>query len=349
MCTNNKMKTAFPSFLLLASFPWLLSAQGFPGEYFLPADGSEVVLQLEEAGWNQLGGTLTDSDGARFQANAIIEQGEARGTLANQEGGMYFEAYLQGEQLILRIIPADAYNQPDHLNAKEFVLTRRERTKAPITLGRQEPGQEAEAAQPAPEQGLPPGTWEGAYFGGINEVPAGLSISRYGNQLSGQIDAGGYKYILEGAISGNEAWGEVLDPQSQGKMKFSGSLSANLLTLTFSGEKGQSEIAFLSEAARPLLGNWSYAEMASPARPARTRQLLMRLLPDGRFYYGDAGAVSTAPESDGVTRGRWRISNNVLYLLQEGRWKPFAAFQVRGDSLFLRLGNGEVQEWKRGK
>ncbi len=346
MCTNNKGKTL----LLLAFFPCLLAGQGFAGEYFLPAYGSEVVIQLEETGWNQLGGTLIDSDGARFQANAIIEKGEAKGTLANQDGGMYFEAYLQGERLVLRIIPADAYNQPDHLNAQEFVLTRRERAKAPITLGRQEPGQETNTGQaPVPEQGLPPGTWEGEYYGESNETPASLYVSRYGNQLSGEIDAGGYKYILEGAISGTDAWGEVVDPQTQGRMKFSANLSANVVTFTFSGENGQSEIVFLSEATKPLPGNWAYTEIIRQGRSTSTRQWLMRLLPDSRFYYGDAGAVRTAPDSDGVTRGRWRISNNILYFLQEGGWKPFAAFQVRGDSLFLRLGGGEVQEWKRSK
>lgn len=337
------------SFFLL---PFLPAAQQIDGEYFLEVGGSEVIFRVRKTGPNQLEGVLIDSDGTRFQVRGILEQGDARGTLANDQGGMYFEAYPQGEQLALSVMPVDVYNQPDYLNAKKFALTRRQVKQAPIEFGREGPAEGAVTLTvPEPEPGLPAGAWEGAYEGAINETVANMYIRRYGNQLSGEVDAGGYKYILEGSISGNQAWGEVLDPQTGGKMEFSGTLSANLLFFGFQAAEGQLQVLFMTPETKYLLGKWLYAQAqpARPGAPGRSRALMLSLQAGGRYYYGDAQAVQTAPEGKDVARGQWRILNSVLYIEQGGQWKPFAPYEARGNSLLFIDGNGKVQEWKKVK
>ncbi|MCB0549071.1 MAG: hypothetical protein KDD19_15940 [Phaeodactylibacter sp.] len=340
---------------LALSLPHLALAQGFDGEYVFVAGGSEVVIQIQETGQGQLSGMLTDSDGTRYQVRGSVEQGDARGTLANSQGALYFEAYLENGRLVLAIIPADAYNQPDYLNSKEFILSRRERIRAPLELAQEQPREEPRSSPPPREQRAG-GIWEGAFEGEINKVVAKLNLRRYGNQLSGDIDAGGYKYLLEGAVNSSEAWGDVLDPQTQGKMKFSGSLDGDLIELTFSTDEGQFQMEFLREGAkRPssgngqqnLAGNWAYTQEPQSGEFAPSKYLLLVLLPDSKFLYGEAKAVRTDPGGKNVGRGQWKTENNVLYIRQGKEWKTFAAFQQKGDSLFLKFSNGSVQQWKR--
>ena len=352
------MKPGITSLLLLL-LPLWGRAQDYPGEYVLDADGGQVVFDIQDAGQHRLEGSLLDSDGTRYQVQAVVEGEFARGTLLNDRGGLYFEARLKGEQMVLTIMPADAYNQPDYLSAKDFFLTRREKVKAPIELS------PIEQVKPEEEQWLPDqpapgaaGEWAGNYNGVINEAPTQLSISRYGNQLSGEVDAGGYKYILEGAISEDKSWGEAYDPQTQGKMKFSGTLSGNVVMLDFFAEQGRFRVQFLRQGSRPLpgisestgqnpAGNWVHAQPPASGEFSPPEQTLLQLHPDGTFHFGKAAAVRSNPNGRGVGRGRWKTEGNDILIDQGKGWIRFAAYFLKGDSLLLEFGKDNRQEWKR--
>ena len=335
-------------YLFFLSLPLLLQAQSYAGEYALSRDGAEVVFQIQDAGPNRLTGMMIDSDSTLYQLQAIVDQGNARGSLSNNRNVLYFEAYREGDQLFMTIMPVDAYNQPDYLNANDFVLTRRERIKPPLELVQKESAEEVDARPPPPQpKGAAGGAWEGVFNGEANGAAAQLSFQRYGNQLSGEIDAGGYKYSLEGAINGNESWGEVLDPQTQGKMNFSGVLDGDVITLTLSAEQGQFQMAFLREGATVLPGNWYYAATPEPGQTAPGKELLLRLNTDNTFHYGDATAVRANPQGKGVGRGEWQTQEGQLLINQGKGWIKFAGYEVKGNSLFLKFSNGATQEWKR--
>ena len=343
--------------LLFLFLPLLPKAQGFAGDYALPVGGGEIFLELQDAGQNQLKGRLADSDGTRYQVHALVDsRGYAKGTLVKSQGGLYFEASLNGDRLVLTIMPAGADNQPDYLNAKDFVLTRQERVRAPIELTQENPTAGTETSrfpeQPALHAG---GSWDGIFYGKINEVSTQLAFRHYGNQLSGEIDAGGYKYTLEGAVSGNESWGKVLDPQTQGVMQFSGVLNGDSILVTFFGEQGRFQMQFLREGTKlPAspealgpAGEWAYAQAPRSGEFAPSSYYLLLLRPNGSYLYGEAQAVRTNPTAKEVERGQWIARDNFILTEYGKMWRKFAAYQLKGNSLFLTFGRGAVQEWKR--
>lgn len=342
-----RMKTIIFS-ILFFSLPLISMGQGLAGEYALSRDGAEVVFQIQDAGPNRLTGMMIDSDSTLYQLQAIVDQGNARGSLANSQSVLYFEAYREGDQLFMTIMPVDAYNQPDYLNASDFVLSRRERIKPPLEQARKTTPEGAAANQPLPQpKAGAGGVWEGVFNGEINGAATRLSFQRYGNQLTGEIDAAGYKYNLEGAINGPDCWGEVLDPQTQGKMKFSGVLDGDVVVLSFSAEQGPFQMNFLREGATALPGNWYYASSPVFGESGQPKELLLLLHTDNTFHYGNAKAVRANPEGKGVGHGQWQTQKNQLLINQGKGWQNFAAYEVKGNSLFLKFSSGDIQEWKR--
>lgn len=363
------MKTIALCLMLLASpFFLTLTAQSLAGEYVLASEEGEIILQLEEDGQNQLAGSLKDTDGALYRVQARVQNEDAFGTLTNPQAGLYFEAYLQGEQLILSIMPADAYNQPDYLNAKEFVLSRRKKAVSPIDFSRP-------PAEKKPESGSLDGQhspglygqWEGAYYGEINETPSKLSLLQYGNQLSGEIDADGYKYGLEGTISGNRSQGDAWDPQKQLSMKFSGILSGNMALITLSAAQGQFEMQFFREGTKPplqskpdpaelrddpkmqqtesLAGSWFYTKPNESGEFGSKRMQLL-LMDDGAFKYGDD--VEVSKEAGGrVGKGQWKVQDNALLINQGKGWVKFADYQPGNGTLLRKLSDGKAEQWER--
>lgn len=334
----------------------MLPAQEFAGEYVLESNGGIVIFQIQNEGPNQLSGTLTDSDGGQFQMRGVVEQEYARGALASSRQNLYFEAHLNGGQLVMNIMPVDAYNQPDYLNATKFILNRREALRAPIELDREEPAPDSRAAGEVPRN--EGGSWDGVYDGKINEVATQLTFRRYGNHLAGEMDAGGYRYLLEGAINGTEAWGDVLDPQTQGKMKFSGMLGEDVVELTFSGDEGQFRMQFIRQGASPpagyqsgrnaaLAGHWSCTLPPRSGEFAPPRQMMLALQPDGLFLYGEEQTVRASLKTGKNSGRQWMAKDGDLLIGQDEKWKRFAAYRLNGDALTLTLNSGEVQEWKR--
>lgn len=354
-------------FLILAISPILLTSQGLPGDYILAAEEGEIILHLEDEGQNRLSGSLKDTDGALYRIQATIENGEAFGTLISRDGALFFEAYRQETMLVLTIMPADAYNQPDFLNGKEFVLSRREEARPPIDFTRQ-PSEAVQKDRMLLEKADPGlyGKWEDDYYGEINGTPSTLSVRQYGNQFSGEVDAGGYRYVLEGSASGNTSWGDAWDPQSDNRMKFSGVLNGNVAFITLSAAQGQFEMQFYRKGTKPpaksapapakpsgvagqeisLAGSWFFTQ-PHPSGEFGGRRMELLLRADGSYELGDAKAVGNE-QQDNVDKGQWKLQGDALLINQRGKWVIFAEYQSREDVLLRKFSDGRVEEWEKG-
>lgn len=215
-----------------------LQAQQVAGEYFIPAQNGEIVLRLQQPAPGQVTGTMTDLNGVQYTVQAREEAGDVMGTLTNAQGGMYFEAYPEGDELFFTLIPPDASQQPNYDQAQSFTLKRR--GSAGISAAPQPDNSAGSFGGPLGGETASTGqsSWDGTFSGNINGTPATLTTTANGQQLSGNINAGGYIYQLSGTISGSQSQGQMTDPQTQGQMNYSGVLNGEVATFTIDAGGG---------------------------------------------------------------------------------------------------------------
>jgi hypothetical protein len=108
----------FIGILSLLSFPG--KSQVFKGNFQYQGDDVVLTLQFQQQG-TQVSGYLRSSTGAVFEIQGEAEENVAVGTCTNQDGGSYFEAYLEGDELSFGLIQPDAENNPDYSTA-QYIL-----------------------------------------------------------------------------------------------------------------------------------------------------------------------------------------------------------------------------------
>lgn len=96
----------------------------FSGTYTLESQGIIITLILKQDTQGKISGSLSSIKGMQFRINGQIEEDAAVGTCHDDKGGVYFEAYLKGNQLLLTLIEPDANNMPDYNKVRELTLTR---------------------------------------------------------------------------------------------------------------------------------------------------------------------------------------------------------------------------------
>lgn len=333
------MKSLFSTIFLLVIITAGLRGQSLSGEYFISAGAGEIVLQLQQTGQNQVTGIMTDLQGAQYQLQGVIEGDKASGTITNAQGGAYFNAYREGDQLIFSIIPPDASQQPDYAKAQEFPLTARNSGAAmpggafPVTPPAGNGGATSGGGFSGPLAG-PAGSagaaWAGTYNGNINGTPATLNLQQNGNQISGQINAGGYLYNLQGNTSGNESQGQLTDPQTQGVMTYQSVLQGPTLNMTLSANGAQLQIQFSKGAA----GQGGFGQSGPPQGGFGQS----RNKPGGFGQPGNAGGVNPAQLDQRIV-GNWLYSDS--YTSGEHSFASQYRLIVNGDGTYL-YGDGQV-------
>ncbi len=151
-------------------------ATGFSGTFSFQSERTTLTLRLQQSPDGTLKGTLSSSTGAQFQLEGMVQEGTAMGICASNEGKVFFEASLQGNQLHLALLEPDANNMPDYQRARQLMLNRvtgaASRSPAPSAL----PGSRAPSgasARPASGEVASDPSW-GFRF----NVPAGWKIKK---------------------------------------------------------------------------------------------------------------------------------------------------------------------------
>ena len=218
-------------------------------------------------------------------------------------------------------------------------------------------------------------TFSGAFNGDINGTPATLTLQENGSQISGQINASGYIYTLNGTANGNNTNGKLTDTQTQGAMNFSGLLQGNNLTLSLSTVDGAKfELQFFWNGAttggsqeqnnnngtvsvanldQRVVGNWLYSKSYTSGEFSFANQYRLIIKPDGTYLYGDGKVAGGGPgvggisEGGGMSPGKWKTEKRVIHIDEGYGWQPYAKYYVEGNSMMLTFSDGSKQIWER--
>jgi hypothetical protein len=107
---------------LLGSVTW--AASGFSGTWVLQSQGVTITLALQEDSQGNLTGTVTGKGGYRMRLEGMIQDGVGVGACRDDQGAVFFEAHLAGDQLDLYLIEPDSNNMPDSSKARKLPFVR---------------------------------------------------------------------------------------------------------------------------------------------------------------------------------------------------------------------------------
>ena len=97
---------------------------GYNGTFQLQTPEVTITLQLQQDAYDQVRGNMRSSNGTEYSLEGMVMEGVAAGTCRGVEGYLFFEAYLDGNELTLSLIQPDAYNMPDYDSAQYLLLNR---------------------------------------------------------------------------------------------------------------------------------------------------------------------------------------------------------------------------------
>lgn len=187
-------------------------AQSYTGTYSVAnQQGGTVTLTLQQAADGQLTGAMS-GNGTQFHVEGMVEEGVAMGAITSAQGGVYFEASLEGDALTLILIELGPGNAPDYSKTRTLVL---QRGGTPVAGGGTNPP--GDPANPLAAAGDPfAGTYAGesmtltlAGAGGTYRGTLTFQGTSYpaegraqGNRLDGTFSAGGQSYPFSAALDG---------------------------------------------------------------------------------------------------------------------------------------------------
>ncbi len=199
----------FFSFFFLLSLPVCgQSSRPYTGKFVMTSGQVVLTLQLKQGADNRVTGTLTSSNGTVFQVKGTFEgEGVATGTCTTQGGGVYFEGYLEGNELTFSLIEPDASGQPDYDKARYLVFNRAGAGGAVAALGvTQAAGNAPATARHQPSQQVRPQQQYGS--GSMGRQPTAAGGAR-GKEVGD--DAWGFQFVPpQGWVSQKNASGILL-------------------------------------------------------------------------------------------------------------------------------------------
>jgi hypothetical protein len=186
---------------ILISHP--AGAQEFTGAYTLNFQEAVITLQLRQDPTGNLTGTLSGANGATFHLNGKVEEDVAFGICSGEQGGAYFEAEMEGNNLFLTLVEAGANGIPDYSKSRQLTLVRSgpgsqlqpQARSAPPPQDRSPGGRSQKDLGPSGQEGLLKGKY--CSWGGSSS-----SSSSYGRSSWAYFDGqGGFIYGSEASFS----------------------------------------------------------------------------------------------------------------------------------------------------
>lgn len=98
------------------------------GSYSLSEGGVTLTLIFKQT--NQtITGSLKSTSGVSYAIEGQVEEGIATGVCYDEYSGVYFEAYAEGNELVLSLIEPDEFNMPDYNTAQYLSFTKTTKTE----------------------------------------------------------------------------------------------------------------------------------------------------------------------------------------------------------------------------
>jgi hypothetical protein len=146
---------------------------GLSGSYVLVTPQATVRLTLVENAQGGLSGTLASTSGMQFQLAGQVANGIGTGRCYNNQLNVFFQAQLQGGQLLFSMIEPNANNMPDYSNVQQLTLVRQ-----PVGVsGPQSPPYSGIGPQPPGQMGPADGMIDSGW-GFRFKCPAGWQAQR---------------------------------------------------------------------------------------------------------------------------------------------------------------------------
>ena len=176
MMKNNSTSNALLFLFFIFYSAYLPAVDLFPDDGMQPAYSGifqvqtgdiTLTLTLNQNQNNSITGTLKSSNGSSFTLEGMVSDGIASGICSGNEGALFFEAYLDGNDITLSLIEPDQFNMPDYDRAEYLVLSRGNQLQQAQPQYQTQPSPEEEMAAVQPEkqtfnQQLLPGTKPGS-------------------------------------------------------------------------------------------------------------------------------------------------------------------------------------------
>lgn len=204
--------------------------------------------------------------------------------------------------------------------------------------------------------------WNGKYFGSVNGKPATLIISQSGQDLTGDLNANNYPYLVMGQVTGNQFTGTFKDVKNKSRSNCSAVLHDGQLEmivqlsnpqtghihdmkLNFAhssvGEDNNDDmIDPIPQQLDPyLVGNWIKSNGDDP-------DLMVQLIldEDGTYRHGKG---DMEPDDEGWSRGDWKSENSFLYIDKGQGWQIYGRYYVEENIMTMMFQNGRTEEWDR--
>ncbi|MBN1133268.1 MAG: hypothetical protein JXR52_06135 [Bacteroidales bacterium] len=186
--------------LALSAESNLLQSRNYTGTYTLVSGDVTLTLTLQQDANNNLTGFLKSSNGNSFTIEGMVSEGVATGVCKGNEGGLYIEAYLDGNELTLSLIEPDSYNMPDYNTAQYLVLNRTIRQAepapgsiSPVQQFTQSPDRPGQPSAHSGTQAPMTGQAVPRSASGSSTLPPSTQTSKLGNEEAGD-ELLGYKF-----------------------------------------------------------------------------------------------------------------------------------------------------------
>jgi len=119
--------------------PSEMQPNNYTGLYTVAAGDVILTLSMHQDANNMITGKLESNNGNQFALEGMVSEGVAAGACSGSEGYLYFEAYLDGEDLTFSLIEPDEFNMPVYETAQYFVFRRGTRHSPQSTQQSPEP------------------------------------------------------------------------------------------------------------------------------------------------------------------------------------------------------------------
>lgn len=251
----------------------------YSGTFVYTSDQTGITLDLSDDGRGSIKGTLVSTTGGSFVVEGIVEEGVAMGTCYDNSGGVFFEAYLDGNDLYLGLIEPDANNMPDYNRMTEFMLTRK-----------QGGGTIPSAPRPSTKPSVPQ---SGSLSGGAGSRPQSGSVpqaqrGRAGNTYRHPVGFS-FWYPSGWTLTEHEAFTQLTPPNPgqspEGPTELYFLLGSNVADEGIFTPDDQRIISFLDEQVRSVSPVLQYTGRSTPVNNSQGKGALLEW--EGKTPKGD--------------------------------------------------------------
>lgn len=357
-------------------------AQNFTGTFSTNnASGVTVTMTLQQDANGGITGSVT-LPSMSLSVQGALREGRMLAVAMGDQGTLWFDGGLQGDQLILKIAEPDENGNPVWDESEQMMFVRSGAVGAAPGAGSGNP------LAPSPGNPLAPGAGAAdPVVGTFTDGNVVLVLQGGGGAYQGQLQVGGQAFpvavqgqapSLRGAFeSQGTQYPVTVQVQGGGLLLSSEGTTYQLRRQAVAGRPANPLAQPSNPGAPPaggggaaggggpvegnrdpvLVGVWVKQDMITSGDASFTSEQIIQAFPDGSFVSGSGRAVAGGTGWSGSSggggdevRGYWRTEGQILYVSGQpsgGQWMPLGRYYVEGARLLFTDLQGNREVWSR--